>query len=300
MTMTYAYSKLSLALLVLLFFMGCATPDTAPEVDPISLDSAQIKMTIHDIHGPAYATIPVSFDGHKEICLLDTGAQVSLARNTPFFQKRTGSSRVLSWGASGRSSVTFLSQFKTVTIGGIRFPDRNFVMLDEKPTATRKYACVIGLDFFRAGAIVFNFKEKYFQILASQSGALSKWPMKNLSVSRTGQFSVPLTINAVPMNALWDSGWEITSIADTFMKAHPANFEFVRKIKSVDLHGGTMETSIYSVKNPVFPGLSAKETATSLDTKSSSVKNVDAVFGFNWMIHDNWIFDLRHGKWASF
>lgn len=124
--------------------------------------------------------------------------------------------------------------------------------------------------------------------------------LKDLDVSTSGHFNIPFIIGHSRVAAMFDSGCQITSVSDVVLSAEPTHFELIRKMGSHDIHGEPIETSLYWAKNPEFSGLGAKETVMDFHRFPPGLINAEAIFGFNWMVHRNWIFDLRNNKWATF
>ncbi len=244
--------------------------------------------------------IPAEFNGHIENCLIDTGASISTAYSSKFFEDLSTSGTIWTWGVSGEKVASFVKTVDTLSIGGLHFKDQHFLLKEESPPPSHEFRCILGMDVLGHGAIAFDFVKKTFQFLPKIP---DRYTPRTLDLRSTGYFTVPFSLNSQALNAVWDTGASSSVVDPKIVKAHPALFEHLgTSDNGIDIVSSrSFSFEFYRMKQAKLADFNVKDTIViSKDLNMAVNVQQDAIIGFDLISRFNWMFDLRRKLWTVY
>lgn len=229
------------------------------------------------------------FDGHAERCQLDTGATDTDVTG-PDFKAYKPVGQVGRKSASNQGEHTDEIQIGLVQLGtqqarGVRVA-----------RYAAKEACVVGADLVANRPFAFRSLPK-----PALSWRLPKLTQRGLRRYK-GILAVPLTFEAKPAQALWDTGAGLTCVDPKLVRQHPTAFTFVQDLdQGKDGTGRPVVMKLYrldklTVGTQTFRNLSVLAIDLAVVHENLS-KDVDFILGVNAIRQGNWAFDPAHGAW---
>ncbi len=231
--------------------------------------------------------IELFVEGKSKLFVLDTGAvKSSICRDsqTENFQLVK---IAVSTGASGKSIAADIVKVGEIKLGNYIFQNKNL---------SRSNVNLFGLDFLEAVVFQVDLKKKQLTFLNQQMQMLGK-----LRRLKTGHFIVPIKIQNISTEVLFDTGADITVINTKFINDNSNLFEWIRKENGADAHGHVIESEIYSCNKFQIGSLQLEkvEMAT-FDFSEHMIKKMEGVpiiLGNNVIEKAKWTFDLKNEYW---
>lgn len=245
-------------------------------------------------------SVEVDFDGHKEICILDTGAPSTIMQANKFFEKYPVKSKT-ALSSPGSSSVPL----KTISIAKINVAGRqkfkrtiDIISADE--TTQKSNKCILGLDLIRDEILSFNFKENTLEFLDTFPEKLKSQPIK---LAKLGHLLFPLTIGKSEYLALWDTGVTAVTLDQKIIDEHSSEFKFFKEFTTGNdrITGKALSYKVYKSSKLKVVGLPAGEMpVSSLSMKDGAFSFVEsgAIIGFIMISRYNWVIDLKKLRWS--
>ena len=232
--------------------------------------------------------LQASFDGHPERCLLDTGATGSEVSDRAFASyplARKGGQK----GAANQLTGTDMIRVREAAVGSARFT---------AVLVTRAKAGLVGADLVASRPFSFQNLPR-----PALSWKLPARPLAEHQLRRyRGILALPVTFDAHPAQALWDTGAELSCVAPEVIARHPAAFTFVQDIdQGKDGTGRPVVMKLYRADKLVV-GSQTFRNLTMLAFDFGVVhqhlsKDVDFILGVNAIRQANWSFDPAHAAW---
>ncbi|RYZ92443.1 MAG: hypothetical protein EOP06_04235 [Proteobacteria bacterium] len=243
--------------------------------------------------GSAQYRIHCEFDSHGDWIQIDTGSTYTALRFNNHTEAYTafGSKTRLSASGKPRSSdMIEIAKFKVGSITKLKFP----VVRYESGSLE---AARLGMDWFDASSLTFD--------LAAQPPSLFSGPEASdgniLHNYNGGTFGIDVTIGGNVVEALWDTGAELTVVDRDFIMSNGSFFEFEQKIENgQDAAGNSVEFDLYRVTNLEIGSIKFSGKIMSMDFGMISEKvgqNIKVVLGTNFMRGYIWQFDFSGRKW---
>jgi hypothetical protein len=164
----------------------------------------------------------------------------------------------------------------------------------------------IGLDFFKGQTMALDISSGLLQTQVELPTNLKTYPLNLLGINL---IAIPVQINlaqqeGLAVQAIWDTGSEITAVDPALINQRSSNFEFVKdQDGAYDVNGNPIKTSIYVMTGLSFAGYEVPPiyvVATPVPDfvkKASGSQNV-MILGNNLIRQMKWWIDLKAQKYT--
>jgi hypothetical protein len=275
------FSPRGLARLALL--LACALP----------LHAASLKLA-RGPHGSGRAHVMATFDGHRQLCVIDSGSVLTIVADEKFASYPSlGSFRFQS--ASGIAAAG-----DKIRIGSIRLDRRAFTnVLVARVEQGDKLRSTIGLNLLALQPFSLLFRDEASLHLGRKAIEGTPGPIKPYA---SGMSTIPVRLGGANRMAVWDTGAELTAVDREFVAANPGLFAAGRAIGNVvDGNDQAVAAQLWTMKEltigrRVFRNV--RVVAVDFATiHQGTAPDVHLVIGFNVIRTADWYFDHPGRRW---
>jgi len=260
-----------------------------------ALQAAPLQIA-HGQFGSGKPYVRCTLDAVLQLCVLDTGSALSLVGDSEEFAKYPAVGKVRFLSAAGIPLETDQIQIRNVMLSTFNFQDVKFARI----TPSEKLESTIGIDLIGRQPFLFEFVKRSSLILG---GAAPRPLLDGVEVHRNGIFSLPVGLGHIQTRALWDTAAELTVVDQSYVKANPDNFSFIKDLTTgFDGTGRPIKLKLFRAKSiAVGPRTFRNIRVGVLDlatVNKGADKGVQAVIGFNLIRKADWYFDLQNRRWS--
>ena len=258
-----------------------------------SFDFQYVKDELGEVDHIEAKTI---LDGKSVSCLVDTGARFTIARNS-LVPSNEKVGELKGGGVSGRESITDLVIADLILPGWVS--GRH--VIGRKQDQMVPMPCLLGNDLFMTQNFTIDFQRQKFIRGADRPSRVR--PLEQYKSERGGHFGFSLFVNGVDVPSLFDTGATHTVFDIEFVKNHPQNFTFIKKISVTEGSNQSLEVSLYRASAIQMGDLIDKDVdvyVLSLNYLQAKIPGINAVLGLSQMKNRKWYFNFEGAKWAAF
>jgi len=157
----------------------------------------------------------------------------------------------------------------------------------------------LGLDLLDKLIFDLNFRDSQLKVLSRRPSGFLFQPLIRLP---KGHIKIPVGLDKRKTNAIFDTGWLVTSVDSRYVEQNHGMFKFLKKETGVDIGGNPVTFNLYEVASLSIGNLSLNKVIVSTFDFGDDLRNYfgsDApiILGTNVIAHANWIIDLKSNLW---
>jgi len=152
------------------------------------------------------------------------------------------------------------------------------------------------------GDVIFkiDLKAKTLGILSALPKGIAAQPIRKLA---RGHLTIPIHLGEQVVDALFDTGADITVIDSEYVQGHAQLFELVRSEEGTDAHGHRVQSNVYRCRTIIVGQLRLVNVEmASFDFGEflrERMEGSPVILGNNVISRATWSFDMKAAKWAS-
>lgn len=276
-------------LALLLAGSGCATSGK-PVGATAGSDSIPLIVTSS---GPdtLLPEIQLLVDGHTKLFLLDTGAASSSISVDVHTKSYPSLGAAESKGVSGNATACDMIQFEKMVLGNHAFRKRTIKRCDRN---------ILGLDLLSELTFEVDLQGEQLNILRQFPQDSPIQPIRRLT---PGHLTIPVVLDTQAVDALFDTGADITVIDTHHIEQHPQSFEVIRTEEGNDAHGNKIQSKVYRCRSIMAGPLQLTNVEIAAfdfgDHLREKMEGSPVILGNNVISKARWRFDIAAGKWNA-
>lgn len=257
---------------------------------PIQAASLQI---VNRAYSSGKIYLPVRFDEKVARTFLDTGSAATLVANSPQFAKYPKVDELRFKSATAIEQAVDKIQLKSIQLDHLVLTNPAIGRASFPGAET-----TLGIDVFARQPFALSMRRKILNLTPARPSG----PATTLQVSQDGLLSIPISVGAQNLYALWDTGAGITTVDQSFIAANPDDFKATKKyMQGTDGAGKPLLVQLFRAKritvgNETFKNLYVAAVDLAVLRRGIS-ENVHAVIGFNLIAKADWYFDAKTRLW---
>lgn len=244
--------------------------------------------------GSARFQVAVEIDEKSELLQIDTGCTyTSLQFNTTSSKYAVVGSRERT-SASGKPKTSELIEIAKLQIGPVIKSNFRVVRCEHGSSEISR----LGMDALMAPDLTFDLKS--MKLFMANDGASTEKNRLHRYVG--GTFGIDIVLGSQTVEALWDTGAELSVINRDFVSAHPGYFEFKQSITNgVDAAGNKVQFDLYYCPVMKIGDSTVSGDVMTMDFGMINAKvapNIKVILGTNLIRNYIWHFDFTNARWS--
>ena len=284
--------KRPVAFIYLLTLFGCIHSSVN------AYDGAQFSNVDFDIIegdlGSAQLRVSVIVDNENFDFQLDTGANKTSFAYSPLLNRYPAIGQAHTTSAAGIAVVDDKIRLSSFRIGD--FEKKDFEVIRYKEGSPLKNR--LGMDAL-PDKLYFDFRSKKTNLKFYSPKSIEK---NKLILYSDSSFGVEANFSKETVQALWDTGAELSVIDKEFVSKNPNLFQHLQTITNgVDATGNAVKLNLYKFDGLQVGGKTLRGTIMSMDFKLIREKmgtEVKIILGTNLIRNNNWYFDRVEKTWS--
>lgn len=245
-------------------------------------DSGSIKMDID-----------LEVDGQTRRFQFDTGGSSTMLNPDEQALLYISEGKTKMMGASGMKFECDLVRPAKIAIGTFELKDFQVRRCDLGANSFNN----MGIDLLDQQVFGLDFKTNELTIDASIG--TSTYALQRL---QNGHLKMPVKVQALELNAIFDTGAQLTAVDTAFVQANPTLFTAVRGENVTNISGRKVQAQFYEMAELDVGDLHLERVRVLAFDFSGFTsyfgQNTPVILGANAIVQANWVFDLRKNIWS--